>query len=56
MEFIWEASPSLGAKAQMFTHVLHTHYSAPQVSKPLPTATNMHLFLLSYLRIMILRL
>ncbi len=39
MEFIWEASPSLGAKAQMFTHVLHTHYSAPQVNKLLTSNT-----------------
>jgi len=29
MEFLWRASPSLGSNAQMFTHVLHTHYSAP---------------------------
>lgn len=30
MEFIWRASPSLSSKAEMFTHVLHTHYAAPK--------------------------
>jgi hypothetical protein len=32
MEFVWHPSASLGDKAEMFAHVLHTHYSAPQVS------------------------
>eukprot|EP01104_Vermistella_antarctica_P015687 TRINITY_DN5202_c0_g4_i2.p1 TRINITY_DN5202_c0_g4~~TRINITY_DN5202_c0_g4_i2.p1 ORF type:complete len:1225 (+),score=354.91 TRINITY_DN5202_c0_g4_i2:133-3807(+) len=30
MEFIWRGSPSVGAKSDIFTHVLHTHYSAPR--------------------------
>lgn len=31
MEFLWRGSPdSLGAASDIFTHVLHTHYSAPQ--------------------------
>lgn len=32
MEFIWRASPSFKEDADMLTHVLHTHYSAPMVS------------------------
>jgi hypothetical protein len=30
MEFVWQGSPSLGEESEIFTHVLHTHYSAPQ--------------------------
>lgn len=30
MEFLWTGSQSLGNESQLFTHVLHTHYSAPQ--------------------------
>jgi alpha-mannosidase II len=29
MEFVWQGSPSLGEQSEIFTHVLHTHYSAP---------------------------
>jgi len=30
MEFIWRGSPAVGTDSEIFTHVLHTHYSAPQ--------------------------
>jgi hypothetical protein len=29
MEFVWQGSPTLGEESEIFTHVLHTHYSAP---------------------------
>eukprot|EP01117_Protostelium_nocturnum_P002404 TRINITY_DN1308_c0_g1_i1.p1 TRINITY_DN1308_c0_g1~~TRINITY_DN1308_c0_g1_i1.p1 ORF type:complete len:1186 (+),score=397.13 TRINITY_DN1308_c0_g1_i1:18-3575(+) len=29
MEFIWNPSPSLGSKHEIFTHILYAHYSAP---------------------------
>ena len=32
MEFLWRGV-DLGHQADLFTHVLHTHYSAPQVSE-----------------------
>ena len=30
MEFMWRPSHSLGSNAEIYTHVLHTHYSAPK--------------------------
>ena len=30
MEFVWRGSRILGEKSDIFTHVLHTHYSAPR--------------------------
>ncbi|KAL6080566.1 Alpha-mannosidase 2 [Balamuthia mandrillaris] len=30
MEFVWQGSPTLGNHSEIFTHVLHTHYSAPE--------------------------
>ncbi len=30
MEFLWTGSQSLGNASELFTLVLHTHYSAPQ--------------------------
>ncbi len=32
MEFVWQGSPTLKGDSEIFTHVLHTHYSAPQVT------------------------
>lgn len=33
MEFLWRGA-DVGQRADMFTHVLHTHYSAPPSVKP----------------------
>lgn len=30
MEFVWDGADQLGTGTTMFTHVLHTHYSAPK--------------------------
>ena len=30
LEFIWRGSRSLGAEAQMFTHVMDSHYCTPK--------------------------
>jgi len=30
MEFVWRGSPTLKERSEIFTHVLHTHYSAPK--------------------------
>ena len=34
LEFVWRGTPSRGTSADMFTHILDSHYSAPMCDEP----------------------